>query len=448
MKNKFKFLTKDSLKKKICTKSFLIVNIVIFLITICLINLDSVVKLFGGDFDKEINVYVIDEVGIYDELEETMKTGYKDILNNYNASLTKTDKTIDELKEEIIKDETKDIIINIKKIDTTSLDKMFDIDMISYDYIDNILYQDLLNALNTTKVNMAMKSANISEEVLNSIYKSVEINRIYLDENLNENEELIKLIGSVIIIVFIVPFFILIVLMVQMIGAEINEEKSTKSMEIIISSVTPEAHFMSKLVASNVFALFQGFLLLFYAFIGSGIRFFTTSGSIGTGVVGAEATGKISSYITMFLQSDMASKLLAGIPFFLILIILSFLAYSLFIGVLASMTTSMEDYNQIQTPVMIFLMLGYYLALYASVYQGAVFIKVASFIPFISGILAPVMYTLGEMTIIDLVIAILLMIITCFLLYKYGLRIYKEGILNYSSSKLWKKMFKSLKNKN
>ena len=93
-------------------------------------------------------------------------------------------------------------------------------------------------------------------------------------------------------------------------------------------------------------------------------------------------------------------------------------------------------------------MLGYYLALYASVYHGAVFIKVASFIPFISGILAPVMYTLGEMTIIDLIISIVLMIITCLLLYKYGLRIYKEGILNYSSSKLWNKIFKSLKNKN
>ena len=447
MKNKFKFLTRDSLKKKICTKSFKIINIIICLITICLINLDSIVKFFGGDFEEQINVYIVDEVGIYDDLEETMKSGYKDILDNYNAKISKTDKTIDELKEEIIKDETKDIIINIKKIEKESLDKMFNVDMISYDYIDNILYQDLLNALNTTKINMAMKTANISEEVLNSIYKTVEINRIYLDENLNENEELIKLIGSIIVIVFIVPFFILIVLMVQMIGAEINEEKSTKSMEIIISSVTPEAHFMSKLVASNIFAILQGALLLLYAFIGSLIRFFTTSSGISS-VVGTTEAGKISVYIKMFLESDMASKLLAGIPFFIILIILSFLAYSLFIGVLASMTTSMEDYNQIQTPVMIFLMLGYYLALYASVYQGAVFIKVASFIPFISGILAPVMYTLGEMTIIDLIISIVLMIITCFLLYKYGLRIYKEGILNYSSSKLWNKIFKSLKNKN
>lgn len=447
MKNKFKFLTRDSLKKKICTKSFKIINIIICLITICLINLDSIVKFFGGDFEEQINVYIVDEVGIYDDLEETMKSGYKDILDNYNAKISKTDKTIDELKEEIIKDETKDIIINVKKIEKESLDKMFNVDMISYDYIDNILYQDLLNALNTTKINMAMKTANISEEVLSSIYKTVEINRIYLDENLNENEELIKLIGSIIVIVFIVPFFILIVLMVQMIGAEINEEKSTKSMEIIISSVTPEAHFMSKLVASNIFAILQGALLLLYAFIGSLIRFFTTSSGISS-VVGTTEAGKISVYIKMFLESDMASKLLAGIPFFIILIILSFLAYSLFIGVLASMTTSMEDYNQIQTPVMIFLMLGYYLALYASVYQGAVFIKVASFIPFISGILAPVMYTLGEMTIIDLIISIVLMIITCFLLYKYGLRIYKEGILNYSSSKLWNKIFKSLKNKN
>ena len=253
MKNKFKFLTRDSLKKKICTKSFKIINIIICLITICLINLDSIVKFFGGDFEEQINVYIVDEVGIYDDLEETMKSGYKDILDNYNAKISKTDKTIDELKEEIIKDETKDIIINVKKIEKESLDKMFNVDMISYDYIDNILYQDLLNALNTTKINMAMKTANISEEVLNSIYKTVEINRIYLDENLNENEELIKLIGSIIVIVFIVPFFILIVLMVQMIGAEINEEKSTKSMEIIISNVSPKVHFFSKVLAGNIF---------------------------------------------------------------------------------------------------------------------------------------------------------------------------------------------------
>lgn len=444
MKNKLKFLTRDSLKKKIGTKSFKIINIILCIITICLINLDTVVKYFGGDFEDEINVYVVDEIGVYDILEDTMKTGYKDILNNYNAKISKYDFSLDELKQKIIDKESKDIIINIKDTKENSLEKIFDVDLISYDYIDTILFQDIQNSINTAKINLAMQKANVSEELLNEIYSSVKINRIYLDENLNENEELTKLIGNVIVIVFIVPFFILIVLMVQMIGAEINEEKSTKSMEIIISSVTPETHFMSKLISSNLFAIIQGALLLLYSFIGSIIRVLTTSENI-TGSLGVE-TGSITKYINMFMESEMASKLIAGIPYFIILILLSFFAYSLFIGVLASITTSMEDYNQIQTPVMVFLMLGYFLAIYASVYQGAIFTKIASYIPFISGILSPVMYTLGEINIIDLIISILLLIITNFVLYKYGLRIYKDGVLNYTSNNLWQKMLESLKN--
>ena len=253
-------------------------------------------------------------------------------------------------------------------------------------------------------------------------------------------------IGGIIIIIFIVPFFLLIVLIIQMIGAEINEEKSTKSMEVIISSVKPEIHFLSKLISANVFAIVQGLLLIFYVIVGVLIRVATT-GIPGSDVISSNVSvSSISQYINMFLQSDIASRLVSGIPFFILLMLFSFFAYSLFIGVLASMTTNMEDYNQILTPVMIFLMIGYYLAIYASVYQGALFIKIAAFIPFISGILAPVMYTIGEMSLLDLGISIILLIGTCGLLYKYGLKIYKAGILNYSSSNLWKKMFKSLKN--
>ena len=445
MKNKFKFLTKDSIKKKVCTKSFKIINLILLIIIVGLINLDSIVKLFGGDFEDKINVYVVDNVGIYNELETTLNSGYKDILESYNTEIKKADKTIEELKEDIIKDKTKDVIINLTKVENKSLDKMFDAEVISYEKMDKLLYQDIINAINTTKSNMALKEANISSELLTSIYNPVEINRIYLNEDINENQELIEMIGNVIIIVFIVPFFVLILLIVQMIGAEINEEKSTKSMEIIISSVSPQAHFMSKLISANVFAILQGVLLIVYSVIGIVIRLLTSNNMAG--VVGTSEVGKITEYINMFTSSELATTILNGIPFFIILMLLSFFAYSLFIGVLASMTTNMEDYNQIQTPVMVFLMVGYYLAVFASVYQGSIFIKVAAFIPFISGILAPVLYTLGEMSILDLIISIGLLGGTCGLLYKYGLRIYKAGILNYSSSKLWNKIFKSLKEK-
>ena len=40
---------------------------------------------------------------------------------------------------------------------------------------------------------------------------------------------------------------------------------------------------------------------------------------------------------------------------------------------------------------------------------------------------------------------ILLLALLDYVLIKYGLRIYKVGILNYSETDLWKKMFKAIK---
>ena len=440
MKNKFKFLTKDSLKKKINTKSFKIVNIILFIGIIVLLNLDNVIKSFGGDFDNSIKIYVVDEVNVYDEIEELFKSGYIDVLESYNAVLEKSDKSVEELKNAIIEENNSDIVVNIKY----DYENVFDVDIISYEYVDQLLYQNITNALNVVKISEAIKRSDISEEVLAKIYETVKINRILLNENLDENKELIEEIGGIISLLFIMPFFILIILIVQMIGAEINEEKRTKAMEVIISSVPAKIHFLSKLVAANVFAIMQGVMLILYVVVGFVIRVLT-SGMPSIGSVAGMDTSTISSYINVFLESDVASRILIGIPFFVILIILSFFAYSLFIGVLASVTTNMEDYQQIQTPVMVFLMIGYYLAIYSSVYQGASFIKIAAFVPFISGILAPVLYSLGQLTLLELTISIIILGITSYYLYKYGLKIYKEGILNYSSKDLWKKMFKALK---
>ena len=449
MKNKFKFLLKDSIKKKIDTKAFKLINLGIFIVIVALINLDSIVKFFGGDFDKEVNIYVVDEVGVYDEFKTVMDSSFLDVLESYNSKVVKSDKTLDELKNEITKDETKDIILNITNVENPTYENVFNVDFISYEYVDTLLYTDIVTAINNVKVKRAMELANIDTEVLNQIYKNVSINRVMLSEDVKEDEEFMELVGSIITIIFIVPFFLLITLIVQMIGAEINEEKSSKSMEIIISSVSPQAHFMAKLISANVFAITQGLLLVVYTVIGGIVRVFTSSGMTSEAVnvisnSGADM-GKINSIISTFIKSDVFSKLLSGIPFFIIIILLSFFVYSLFTGILASVTTNMEDYNQIQTPVMVFLMAGYFLAIYAATFKGSNFISFMAYIPFISGILAPVMYMLGQITIGGLILAIVLLIITCLLLYKYGLKVYKVGILNYSSSNLWKKIFKALK---
>ena len=442
MMNKFCFLTQSSFLKKIKSKWFLIVNILLLVVIVGIVNVDSIIKAFGGDFNDTNEIVVLDKTDMsYDLFEKNLKSYNETLDMKYTFDISKTIKTEEEIKKEI--KDTDKVLIVLENSDTSYLKAS----IISDSYIDTMYYQLLYQALSTTKTEVAFSLTDTNKDELLKLTSNISVDRILLSDDKNTEEENMEMIMGTVFPTVILPFFILVVFLVQMIGAEINEEKSTKSMEVIISSVSPQVHFMSKLISANVFAVLQGILLIVYSFIGIIIRLLTT-GTSGVGsVVGTTEVGKISEYINMFTSSELATRLVSGIPFFIILMLLSFFAYSLFIGVLASMTTNMEDYNQIQTPVMVFLMVGYYLAVFASVYQGSTFIKVAAFIPFISGILAPVLYTLGEMSILDLIISIGLLSGTCALLYKYGLRIYKAGILNYSSSKLWNKIFKSLKEK-
>lgn len=450
MKSKFNYLTKESIKSKVNTKAFKFINIFLCIILVVLINLDGIIKLFGGDFNKLINIYIYDEANVSSDFEELMNSTTFDILNNYNAKISKTDKSLDEMKNKIIEDESKDIIIHITPSEEVDIEHIFDSEIISYEYIDSLLYQQISLALNNTKKKIALSLSNIDEDILNKINTDVTINRVLLNEDLDPNEELMQIIGAIATILFVLPIFILIVTIVQMIGAEINEEKTSRGMEIIISSVSPQAHFLSKLVSSNLFAILQTVLIFVYGLIGGLIRFIWNGSinisSLVSGLASSEGISATSGEIMKLIsESGLIANLKMVLPFFIVLIILTFIIYTLFIGILASITTSMEDFNQIQTPVMIFLFLGYFLAIYAAMFKGSLFLRIMSYMPFISGIVAPVMFALGELTTVDLLISIVVLAGAIFVLYKYGLKVYKVGILNYSSNNLWKKIFKALK---
>ena len=225
-----------------------------------------------------------------------------------------------------------------------------------------------------------------------------------------------------------------------MIGSEVNDEKTTKAMEIIISSVSPVKHFFSKVFAGNLFILIQGALLILYALIGLIIRNFS-------GDLVSNSGFNLNEITDMILTPNIISKIGYIIPALLILMILTFVGYSLLAGILASMTTNTEDFQQLQTPIMLISLIGYYLALMAGLFKGATFIRIISYFPFISAILSPSLLIMGDITVIDFVISSIIMLVVDYLLIKYGLKIYKVGILNYSSKDLWKKMFKALKEK-
>lgn len=441
MKSKLFYLTGVSLKRKIKSKWFLIVNIILLIAIIGLFNIDSLIGFFGGDFNKKQKIYIIDNTEIsYDMLKETINKTDRSFHDDTSSYIIKKyKKTLKDAKKEIIKKDDKAILIELGYNDKDVLKAT----IVSDSFIDTMDYQMIIGSISSLQMATSISKLGLSTEEISKIYAKPEVDRIILDEDKKSEDENMQMIMTTVFPFIILPFFILSIYLVQMIGAEVNDEKTTRGMEIIISNVSPKTHFASKMIAGNAFVLIQGGLLLTY----SGIAFIVRKLIGGSNLI-SKAGFDVAEIIKGVLDTNLASKLIYIIPLMLISMILTFIAYSLVAGILASMTTNTEDFQQVQTPIMLISLVGYYLAMMAGVFEGATFIKILSFVPFISAILAPSLLVLGQITILDVIIGIIILIITNFLLVKYGLKIYKVGILNYSSKDLWKKMFKAMRKEN
>ena len=441
MRSKLKFLINVSLKKKIKSKWFLIANIIIAILITAVINIDSIITLFGGDFDSKDKIYVIDETNsIYEGFKENLEYYSSNLYGEDSKSfdVVLSDKSVTQLKDIIEKEENSSLIVQIYYNDSEEIVSK----LISLSTMDTYDYQLISNALISTASIYTLNSIGLTEDQYSKITNGIEIEREILDENITSEDEDVEMIMTTVFPILVLPFFMLTIFLVQFIGSEVNDEKSTKSMEIIISNVSPKTHFASKIISNNVFILIQVALIIFYAFLGFYIRKLVGGASIINGI-----GGEVSSAIKALTTGIMSDKFSLIIILTLLIMILTFIAYSLIAGILASMTTNTEDYQQVQVPIMIILLLGYYLAIMAGMFKGSLFIKILSFVPLISAILSPSLLVLGQIGVTEIIISTVIMILTIYLLIKYGIKIYKVGILNYSSSAMWKKIFKSLRSK-
>ena len=427
-----------SLKKKIKSKWFLGINIFIFLIMLLTINVNTIINMFGGDYKEEKVIEVIDNLNIYDELSKHIKESSK-----YSATPIRVE-LYSGSKDELIKN-VKDNKNNIGLVIEDDYENYIKASIYSNDRVSSAITNPISGALNNIRYEIAMNRLGLSDDIISKLNAGVNIDTIMVIEQSESNNTSKKnnsnnsIVGVVAVIIFTMPFFFIITTLVQMIGAEINEEKSTKAMEVIIGNVSPKNHLIAKIISCTTFTILQILLLIIYVFIGITIR-------NKTGVqIDTEANRLMNEVIKSMIDPKIVELMIKIIPLLIIFLIFTLITYALLAGVLASMTTNIDDFQQLQTPIMLTISIGFYLSILASIFEGAKLIKFMSYIPLVSFMLSPSLYMLGQINIISVIIAVILQIIFTILVYKYGLKIYKVGILNYSGDHLWRKIFRAMK---
>ena len=154
MTSKLNYLIGVSLKRKIKTKWFVIVNIILAIVLVGLINIDSIITFFGGDFSEKTKVYVIDNTNetfeIFKEnIKNTSQTLYGDEDNSYE--IISYDKDVEEAKKLLdTKEDSSSIIIVID----SSVDNTISAKMISKEYMDMVDTQLLNSALNLSLIHI------------------------------------------------------------------------------------------------------------------------------------------------------------------------------------------------------------------------------------------------------------------------------------------------------
>ena len=172
MRSKLNFLINVSLKKKINSKWFLVANIIIAILMLGIINIDSIITLFGGDFDSKTKIYIVDESNKLSEIFKSNLEYYESTLYGENSvyEIIISKEKIDEIKKKIIEEETTSLLIEFKEENNKITSKL-----ISLSTIDSYDYQLINNSVSSTINLYNLNSIDLTQEQYQKLLVSLKM---------------------------------------------------------------------------------------------------------------------------------------------------------------------------------------------------------------------------------------------------------------------------------
>ncbi len=412
MKN-FNVLLKYSLKPKFIGKKQLISYLLLLLFPMLLIGLGGqlALNLIENDDSSE---QIADMVYIYPkgDLATVLST-------NFNAVeiVAESNQVIANMQSD---DDKSELIIDLESNQITSdfevgIEERYTLSSIINEY----QIQTVVSQLDTN-----------SQKMINQANEEFAYNTVAFDEN--DNNSILHAIGFV----NTLAIYMIIIFGFQLLGSEIFEEKSSRAMEIIITNTKPHVHMLVKICSTLIFLLSIFLTLIIGAIVGVSILYNTNPTSVG--IVIDQILEVVKS-----LNIAIDSQLLVFTSFTLISGLLAVLLFQIVAAVAAAMTTSYEDYQKANGPIVIFLLVPYFI----SMMNIEVLSRVLVYVPFFTPFFAPSLYLGDEISLLVYGLCILIQLVTLILIYLITAPIYREGLLNYSTSNFRQIIIRSYKNK-
>lgn len=397
---------------KLKTKSFIITTILTVVLVLGLTNLSKIIEMFDEE-DGNDKIAVIDNTGnLVKPLQEQLKaTGAAIDLKVYEDGESKAEKAVEDGKFKallILSFDADNLPIASYKAmsisDTTSLNT-------------------LQAALQQIKTQIAASQINLTGEQLAKLYEPIPLEKVALEENAKTEEELSQARGLVYVLLFVIYFAV--IMYASMIAMEVATEKSSRVMEILISSVSPIKQMFAKILGIGLLSLTQMAVLL-------GIGYFSIKQNLESMEGG---------FFSFFGFGDVP---LATIVYAVIFFLLGYFLYATLAAFLGSLVSRIEDVQQMITPMTLLVVAGFMIAMFGLGQPETSFITVTSYIPFFTPMLMFMRVGMLTLPTWEPILGIVILLVTIIFLAVFGARVYKGGVLMYGKSSSFKDIKKAL----
>ena len=402
------FTFKDLVKRK----SFIISNIIIFIIIIVGFNVPKIIDMVKGnnkDFGKT-------KITIFDN-DNTFEGTLENIISpkeNLEIEVSKDKLTLDEVKEKIKNKEIEEAIY------ISSADVAIDIKyVIESNSLMTEVPQDLIMTIQTMYQNLQLSKLGITEQQMQFINSPFNVEVDQADENGTTNVLPMMLLSMVLF--YAIYFF------AYQISSSITIEKTSKIMETLVTSTSPRMIVLGKTIGIGLVGVCQ------------------TIVTVCVAVICANA----------FLSHELIESVLNSIHLTpqvaVITIVYYILGYSLF-ALLYALTGSTvakpEDVQSANGPVAILAVIGFYLSYFTMMNPTSDLNKFAAMFPVSAPFCMPFRAIMGLATNEEIAISIGILLVTILIVARVSIKIYSSAILNYGRRLRINDLFKIYKNKN
>jgi ABC-2 type transport system permease protein len=416
---------KFTFMNRIRTKSFLIGTLVLVILMSIAIHLPSIISSFSSD--KPTNIGVLASASnIPSQLKQYFnqhpESNVKIVILPNAGSLEENEKAAK------LKISIKELIGYLQLVDNKSAG------FPKFTYKSEATMRSgikntLQSALQQIKTDLVVKDIGLSEQQLNQLKAPVEMTNEQITLKSGEvtkgkSEEEIGMATGLVYILLILLFTTL-QLYGQLIATEVTAEKSSRVMELLISSVSPLKQMFGKVIGMFLLGLSQ-------------IAAFAIVVTINLNLP------DISSFLAKnnIHISDIPFHLLV---YFIIFYILGFFLYAMLYAAVGSLVSRTEDIGQTIMPVLMLMMGGYFIGIYGISNPTSSFISAMSFVPFFTPMIMFLRIGLTDPSWLEIALSILVLLITILCAGWLSSRIYRIGVLMYGKRPSFKEVLKAMR---